>query len=92
MAAKRHFNKKSTGQKKILSAVSKAQQVGEAVMSANKPDEAIVRQFHRIQRGYSILMNEVGKEYALIKNWIEKEASHRTEEWKNKITEKIPKF
>lgn len=93
MTVKRHLNKKTTGQKKLLNAVHKAEHTGDVSMSAQHAGEdAIVRQFHRIQRGYSILMNEVVKEYDLIKDWIEKEASHRTEEWKQKITDKMPRL
>ncbi len=92
MTAKRHLNKKTPGQKKILSAINKVEHESGSVISAPKSDDAIVKQFHRIQRGYSILMNEVVKEYDLIKDWIEKEASHRTEEFKHKIAEKLPRF
>lgn len=92
MTAKKHLNKKTTGQKKILNAVHKAELAGSAGAAAQHGEDAIVRQFHRIQRGYSILMNEVVKEYDLIKDWIEKEASHRTEEWKQKISDKMPRL
>lgn len=93
MPVKKHLNKKTPGQKKILSAIARAEHEHDFSMSAQKGSEdAIVRQFHRIQRGYSILMSEVVKEYDLIKDWIEKEASHRTEELKHKIVDKIPRI
>jgi hypothetical protein len=93
MPAKKHLNKKTPGQKKIISAIAKAERDDDFTMSpASGSEDAIVRQFHRIQRGYSILMSEVVKEYDLIKDWIEKEASVRTEEWKHKITDKLPRI
>lgn len=92
MTAKRHPIKKTTGQKKILSAMNKMEHESGNVISAPKSEDAIVKQFNRIQRGYSILMKEVVKEYDLIKDWIEKEATQRTEDLKHKITEKMPRF
>ncbi len=92
MTAKRHLNKKTTGQKKILSAINKMEHESGNVISAQNSEDAIVKQFNRIQRGYSILMKEVVKEYDLIKDWIEKEATQRTEDLKHKITEKMPRF
>ena len=93
MSAKRHLNKKTPGQKKIINTISKAEHDEAVSMSAHNDigsEDAIVKQFHRIQRGYSILMSEVVKEYDLIKDWIEKEALSKTEEWKQKISTRIP--
>lgn len=93
MSAKRPQNKRTTGHKKIISNITKAEHAEALATTAHKKNEdAIVKQFHRIQRGYSILMNEVVKEYDLIKNWIEKEATDRTEEIKQKLAAKIPRM
>jgi hypothetical protein len=95
MSAKRHPNKKSTGQKKIVSTIAAAAKHAETVASdpiLKSREEAIVRQFHRIQRGYSILMSEVAKEFDLVKGWIEKEALIRRDELKARFVAHMPRI
>ena len=96
MSAKRHhLGKKSAGHKKIVNAF--AIQPDEEASFHNPPErgskESIERQFHRIQRGYSLLMTEVVKEFDLVKLWLEKEANDRSHELKEKISSfGMPKF
>lgn len=85
MSAKRPLTKKNIRHKKIINTLSKVPS------TVGDRDEAIVRQFHRIQRGYSILMNEVLKEFDLVKVWLEKEAKTRRDELKSKLSQRLSK-
>src|SRR5438445_10478610 len=98
MSAKGHHGKRSAGHKKIVNAF--AIKPDEETGQFNPPDrgstESIERQFHRIQRGYSLLMTEVVKEFDLVKLWLEREANARRDELKEKISSRLssglPKF
>lgn len=87
MPAKKHLSNKSSRQKKLIHSVP----IKSGVANPPSREEAIVRQFHRIQRGYSILMSEVYKEFNLVKGWIEKEAHDRREELKERFSARAPK-
>ena len=52
-------------------------------------EEAIIRQFHRIQKGYSRLMDDVAKELDLVKNWIGSQAMIKRNDIKSKITSRL---
>ncbi len=87
MPAKKHLSNKSSRQKKLIHSVP----IKSGVTTPLSSEEAIVRQFHRIQRGYSMLMAEVVKELNLVKGWIEKEAHDRRAELKSRVHIRAPK-
>lgn len=77
--------KRTQGQKKILASATQVSHRPIAKATERSDDEAIARQFQRIQRGYALLMNEVIKEYDLIKHWLGKEAQQYTSDWKGRM-------
>ena len=58
---------------------------------ARNDEAAIVRQFHRIQKGYTRLMNDVAKELDLVKNWIGSQASLKRNDLKARLSSRLTK-
>jgi hypothetical protein len=58
---------------------------------ARNDEAAIVRQFHRIQKGYSRLMNDVAKELDLVKSWIGSQASLKRNDLKARLSSRLTK-
>ncbi len=58
---------------------------------ARNDEAAIVRQFHRIQKGYSRLMNDVAKELDLVKSWIGSQASLKRNDLKVRLSSRLTK-
>lgn len=87
MTTRGHQTKKSSRHKKIMATVT--QNASKQQVSQSE-EQAIVKQFYRVKRGYSILMNEIIKEYDLVKNWIGTRTSNRAQDIKRKINEFIP--
>ena len=88
--------KKSARQKKILSSVvinHEHEGSFKSVEASQKiNEEAIVRQFKRIQKGYLLLMNEVAKEFNLVRGWLEKQAGEKSATLKARLSSKIPRM
>ncbi|MGZ3789806.1 MAG: hypothetical protein ACXVLQ_14850 [Bacteriovorax sp.] len=94
MSAKKHL-KKSNRQKKIVNTFAIHKEMHSSVsndLTRDTQEEQIVRQFRQIKRGYLRLMNEVAKEFDLLRGWIEKEATTRKDELKSRLSEKMPKM
>jgi hypothetical protein len=58
---------------------------------ARNDEAAIIRQFHRIQKGYSRLMNDVAKELDLVKSWIGSQASLKRNDLKVRLSSRLTK-
>jgi Mlc titration factor MtfA (ptsG expression regulator) len=56
---------------------------------SSQQEDPIILQFHKIQKGYNLLMSEISKELDLVKRWFEKESRTRRNEIKHKFTSKI---
>lgn len=92
MSAK-HLNKKTTRQKKLIHTVA-ALKNNEGSMSFDLNstagrEAAIVRQFNLIQKDYLKLMNDVAKEFDLVKGWIGTQAMMKRDEIKTKLSTRL---
>jgi hypothetical protein len=78
---------KNTGRKKrMINSIPTIK--AEAGVSSSSED-AIVRQFHRIQQGYSKLMVDVAKELELVKKWIGSQATIKQKNLKARLSSRL---
>ena len=88
MPAKRHTKKILP--KRLVHSVSTTNKIPASSSNSDKSTEdAIVRQFHLIQKGYSRLMVDVAKELDLVKIWLGSQASLKRKELKSRITSRL---
>ena len=90
MPTKRHL-KKTIRQKRLIQTVSAARDGGRLVRrnSSGIKEDAIVRQFHQIQKGYARLMTDVAKELDLVKVWIGSQAMTKGNEIKARLNARL---
>lgn len=81
MPAKRH-PKKTTRQKRLIHSMPTTTS---AAVRTSSGEDAIIRQFHLIQKRYSKLMTDVAKEFSLVKRWIGTQAQSKRDDLKAKI-------
>jgi hypothetical protein len=82
---------KNTGRKKrMINSIPTIKAEGGVGSNSSKVgEEAIVRQFHRIQQGYSKLMNDVAKELELVKKWIGSQATIKQKNLKARLSSRL---
>ena len=90
MPTKRN-QKKMTRQKKLIKTVTPIRAAGSSLGSSSTRghEEAIVRKFHQIQKGYTRLMSDVAKELDLVKDWISSQAMTKREDIKTRLNTRL---
>lgn len=90
MSAKRH-PKKTTRQKRLIHTLSTTTDESHALdtSSVEGREEAIIRQFHQIQKGYTRLMTDVAKELDLVRRWIGSQAMMKRNDLKARLTARL---
>ena len=83
---------KSTGRRKrLLTTIPTIKGESQALSPENQTssEEAIVRQFHRIQKDYNNLMSDLAKELELVKNWIGSQAMSKQKDFKDRLNSRL---
>lgn len=90
MPVKRYL-KKTNRQKKLIQSLPTVKNQGQPGVSdsSNSNGEAIIRQFHQIQKGYYRLVGDVAKELTLVKGWIGYQASVKRNDIKARLSARL---
>lgn len=88
--------KKNTRQKKLINTFavtgSQSDNKSDRVNSVEGKEAAIIRQFNQIQKDYMKLMNDLVKEFGLVKGWIGSQALSKRKALKNSLTSRLSRI
>ncbi|MFA6239062.1 MAG: hypothetical protein WC635_17115 [Bacteriovorax sp.] len=96
MSAKQHqITKKNIRHKRMIQSIVTTKNEGKDTLfdlsTVEGREAAIIRQFNQIQKDYARLMNDVMKEFSLVKGWIGTQAINKKDDLKSLFSARISK-